>query len=83
MLGRCAATAAATAHTHCQVALFPLALRHLAAKFSSIAGDTSQSEPQTFDVQPGTLLHICCTQPHTHVQLGNKPGVEDVVTLQV
>lgn len=39
-------------------------------------------EEEKFPVQPGSLLHICCTQPHTHVQLGNTPGVEDTVTLQ-
>jgi hypothetical protein len=83
MLGRFAAAAAATAHTLCHVGPFPLALRHLAAGFSNSVDGTKLSEPESFGVQPGSLLHICCTQPHTHVQLGNKPGVEDVVTLQV
>jgi hypothetical protein len=41
------------------------------------------SQPDSFAVSPGGLLHIVCTHPHTNVQIRNKPGQEESVTLQV
>lgn len=50
--------------------------------FSS-APAAAESQAQTFAAQPGSLLHICCTDPLTDVHISNQPGVEDAVTLQV
>ena len=55
----------------------------LAAALRWIASNAPKVQSDTFPVQPGSLLHICCTHPDTQVLISNKPGVEDAVTLQV
>lgn len=34
-------------------------------------------------MQPGSLLHVLCTHPHTDVHITNKAGQEETVSLQV
>jgi hypothetical protein len=56
---------------------------HLARRLSHhlAADSSSSSSEQTFPLSPGGLLHICCTQPGTSVDITN--GAEDAVSLQV
>lgn len=45
--------------------------------FCDHAGSTS------FAVVPGSLLHICATNPATNVRISNQPGLEDTVKLDL
>jgi len=71
-----AATAVACTRGQCHSLLAGACARWMA--------DTAYHErADTFSVQPGSLLHICCTHPSTHLQVSNTPGIEEAVTMQV
>lgn len=54
-----------------------LSILALQRGFCDHAGSTS------FAVLPGSLLHICATNPATHVRISNQPGLEEAVQLDL
>jgi hypothetical protein len=78
-----AGAAAAAVRGHLSTVQICSLARHSNALTRVFASVSTEADAESFAVTPGSLLHICCTDPQTHVHISNRSGQEDTVTLQV